>query len=139
MEIIDGIEVVTEIVDNPEEQKATNSNPIFVDRDKYVGGSEFAAVLGESKYKTRDDIMERKLSGVYGDYIRACSFGILLEDAHRKVVEWVSGVDPIVVPKGRLAPDCPYIRYNADGLGTKDGKKVLYEFKTPYIRQVKPS
>lgn len=38
-------EIITEIVDEP-----LPNNPIFVDRDKYVGGSEFAAVLGASKY-----------------------------------------------------------------------------------------
>lgn len=115
------------------------NNPIFKDRDKYVGGSEFAAVLGQSKYWTWEDIMLKKLDGNYGEYIRACSFGIFLEDAHRELVKWVSGIDSITVPKGWIAPNCPYIRYNADGLGIKDGKQVLYEFKTPYTWHVRPA
>jgi predicted phage-related endonuclease len=91
-------------------------NPVHIDRHKYVGGSEIAAVLGCGEYRSKMDIMDSKIKGVYGDYIRACSFGIFFEDLHRTLVSHCVGCE-IVVPPPKVYDKCEYIRYSADGIG----------------------
>lgn len=39
---------------------ATNPN-VLIDRDKYIGGSEIAAILGISKFKTRWELLQEKV------------------------------------------------------------------------------
>jgi len=49
-----------------------------------IGGSEIAAIIGKSKYKTREDVVNEKIAILFGEHIftggPACNWGILFED-----------------------------------------------------------
>lgn len=95
------------------------------DRDKYIGGSDIAAILGISKFKTRWQLLKEKAGIEYSDFTGNAytEYGNVMEDKIRQcvsIIENTEFVEDKVIDRD--------MRYHADGV-SHDTQTVL-EIKT---------
>lgn len=95
------------------------------DRDKYIGGSDIAAILGISKFKTRWQLLKEKAGIEYSDFTgnAYAEYGNVMEDKIRQCVSIVENTE--FVEDKVIEGD---MRYHADGV-SHDTQTVL-EIKT---------
>lgn len=95
------------------------------DRDKYIGGSDIAAILGISKFKTRWQLLKEKAGIEYSDFTGNAytEYGNVMEDKIRQCVSIVENTE--FVEDKVIEGD---MRYHADGV-SHDTQTVL-EIKT---------
>lgn len=95
------------------------------DRDKYIGGSDVAAILNISKFKTRWELLKEKAGidksdfegNVYTEY------GNVMEPKIREYINKCSGMNFV---EGKIIDG--YLRYHADGVDVK--RRTVLEIKT---------
>ncbi len=95
------------------------------DRDKYIGGSDIAAILGISKFKTRWQLLKEKAGIEYSDFTGNAytEYGNVMEDKIRQCVSIIENTE--FVEDKVIEGD---MRYHADGV-SHDTQTVL-EIKT---------
>jgi len=98
-------------------------------RSNYIGGSDVAAILGLSKYRTPYEVWESKINGSRQDDNPAMMWGRLLEPVVIKHFENSNGVE--VYDNNRLySSDVEFLKCHPDGLYMKNGVLHLLEVKT---------
>lgn len=95
------------------------------DRDKYIGGSDIAAILNISKFKTRWQLLKEKAGVEESDFTGNVytEYGNELEP---KIREYVNAELDHNFVEGKVIED--YLRYHADGVDFND--KCVLEIKT---------
>lgn len=95
------------------------------DRDKYIGGSDIAAILNISKFKTRWQLLKEKAGIEESDFTGNVytEYGNELEP---KIREYVNAELDHNFVEGKVIED--YLRYHADGVDFND--KCVLEIKT---------
>lgn len=95
------------------------------DRDKYIGGSDIAAILNISKFKTRWQLLKEKAGVEESDFTGNVytEYGNELEP---KIREYVNAELDYHFVEGKVIED--YLRYHADGVDFND--KSVLEIKT---------
>ena len=98
-------------------------------RRKGLGGSDIAAVLGISPYKSAYEVYEEKVNGYCKDLSNneKVQSGIFLEDGIAKWYENVKGVGTFKPTTIRTHKDLPFLLANPDRLVA--GKKIGVEIK----------
>ncbi len=100
-----------------------------MNRNSYIGGSDVAAILGLSKYRTPYDVWESKVNGSRQDDNPAMLWGILLEPVVIKHFEQSNNVN--VYDNNKLyTSDVEFLKCHPDGLFMKNGILHLLEVKT---------
>lgn len=100
-------------------------------RRNYIGGSEIAAVMGQSRWKTPLQVWAEKTGEVPPEDIsdkEHVQLGTELEDFVAKKFERVTGMKVRKAPKRYIHPDYPFMRCQVDRLIT--GTDYLLEVKT---------
>jgi len=97
------------------------------ERTQRIGGTDIAAILGVSEYKSRDKLKGEK-SGRLSDDFKGNNFtesGLMYEDAVRKWYEKTSGehvMDPVAEAENDLLPGHTFVHPEHDFLvGSPDG------------------
>lgn len=95
------------------------------DRDKYIGGSDIAAILGISKFKTRWQLLKEKAGIEYSDFTGNAytEYGNVMEDKIRQCVSIIENME--FVEDKVIEGD---MRYHADGVSHY--KQTVLEIKT---------
>lgn len=95
------------------------------DRDKYIGGSDIAAILGISKFKTRWQLLKEKAGIEYSDFTGNAytEYGNVMEDKIRQCVSIIENTE--FVEDKVIEGD---MRYHADGVSHY--KQTVLEIKT---------
>lgn len=98
-------------------------------RRKGIGGSDIAAVLGISPYKSAYEVYEEKVNGYSKDFSdnEKVQSGVFLEDGIAKWYENVKGVGTFKPQNMRVHKDLPFLLANPDRLVA--GKKIGVEIK----------
>lgn len=95
------------------------------DRDKYIGGSDIAAILNISKFKTRWQLLKEK-AGVEESYFTGNVYTEYGNELEPKIREYVNAELDHHFVEGKVIED--YLRYHADGVDFND--KCVLEIKT---------
>lgn len=95
------------------------------DRDKYIGGSDIAAILGISKFKTRWQLLKEKAGIEYSDFTGNAytEYGNVMEDKIRQCVSIIENTE--FVEDKVIDGD---MRYHADGVSHET--QTVLEIKT---------
>lgn len=100
---------------------------VTIDRDKYIGGSDIAAIMGLSPFRTRYDLLREKALGETSEFEGNAytEYGHDMEPKIRDYInhEWGKAFED---DQQRIDGD---LRYNADGYD-KDGEGCVLEVKT---------
>ena len=95
------------------------------DRDKYIGGSDIAAILNISKFKTRWQLLKEK-AGVEEPSFTGNVYTEYGNELEPKIREYVNAELDHHFVEGKVIED--YLRYHADGVDFND--KCVLEIKT---------
>ena len=95
------------------------------DRDKYIGGSDIAAILNISKFKTRWQLLKEK-AGVEESSFAGNVYTEYGNELEPKIREYVNAELDHHFVEGKVIDD--YLRYHADGVDFND--KCVLEIKT---------
>ena len=95
------------------------------DRDKYIGGSDIAAILNISKFKTRWQLLKEK-AGVEESSFAGNVYTEYGNELEPKIREYVNAELDHHFVEGKVIED--YLRYHADGVDFND--KCVLEIKT---------
>lgn len=95
------------------------------DRDKYIGGSDIAAILNISKFKTRWQLLKEK-AGVEESSFTGNVYTEYGNELEPKIREYVNAELDHHFIEGKVIED--YLRYHADGVDFND--KCVLEIKT---------
>lgn len=95
------------------------------DRDKYIGGSDIAAILNISKFKTRWQLLKEK-AGVEESSFTGNAYTEYGNELEPKIREYVNEELDHHFIEGKVIDD--YLRYHADGVDFND--KCVLEIKT---------
>lgn len=95
------------------------------DRDKYIGGSDIAAILNISKFKTRWQLLKEK-AGVEESSFTGNVYTEYGNELEPKIREYVNAELDHHFIEGKVIDD--YLRYHADGVDFND--KCVLEIKT---------
>ena len=95
------------------------------DRDKYIGGSDIAAILNISKFKTRWQLLKEK-AGVEESSFTGNVYTEYGNELEPKIREYVNEELDHHFIEGKVIED--YLRYHADGVDFND--KCVLEIKT---------
>nr|DAG81049.1 MAG TPA: Exonuclease [Caudoviricetes sp.] len=95
------------------------------DRDKYIGGSDIAAILNISKFKTRWQLLKEK-AGVEESSFTGNVYTEYGNELEPKIREYVNAELDHHFVEGKVIED--YLRYHADGVDFND--KCVLEIKT---------
>lgn len=95
------------------------------DRDKYIGGSDIAAILNISKFKTRWQLLKEK-AGVEEPAFTGNVYTEYGNELEPKIREYVNAELDHHFVEGKVIED--YLRYHADGVDFND--KCVLEIKT---------
>ena len=95
------------------------------DRDKYIGGSDIAAILNISKFKTRWQLLKEK-AGVEEPSFTGNVYTEYGNELEPKIREYVNEELDYHFVEGKVIED--YLRYHADGVDFND--KCVLEIKT---------
>lgn len=95
------------------------------DRDKYIGGSDIAAILNISKFKTRWQLLKEK-AGVEEPSFNGNVYTEYGNELEPKIREYVNAELDHHFVEGKVIED--YLRYHADGVDFND--KCVLEIKT---------
>ncbi len=95
------------------------------DRDKYIGGSDIAAILNISKFKTRWQLLKEK-AGVEESSFSGNVYTEYGNELEPKIREYVNAELGYHFVEGKVIED--YLRYHADGVDFND--KCVLEIKT---------
>lgn len=109
----------------------TISKDVKTDRHLYIGGSDIASVMGESRYKTPFKLWCEKTGKIPTpnlDNVEAVHFGTILEDVVAKEFTRRTGKAVRQAPKGYVHPEYDYMVAHIDRIIT--GTDELLECKT---------
>lgn len=109
-----------------------------IDRSKFIGGSDIAAVMGLSRWKTPLQLWAEKTGQVEEkdlSNIEAVQLGIELEDFVAKKFQKKTGLDVRRAPKYYIHPKYNFLSCQVDRLVT--GTDELLECKTAHYRKAK--
>lgn len=95
------------------------------DRDKYIGGSDIAAILNISKFKTRWQLLKEK-AGIEEPSFTGNVYTEYGNELEPKIREYVNAELDHHFVEGKVIED--YLRYHADGVDFND--KCVLEIKT---------
>ena len=95
------------------------------DRDKYIGGSDIAAILNISKFKTRWQLLKEK-AGIEEPSFTGNAYTEYGNELEPKIREYVNAELDHHFVEGKVIED--YLRYHADGVDFND--KCVLEIKT---------
>lgn len=103
---------------------------VKIDRQYYIGGSDIAAVMGKSRYKTPYRLWCEKTGRIENTVtnLEAVELGTELEEFVAQTFSKRTGKAVRKAPKAYQHPDCPYIVAHVDRLIT--GTDELLECKT---------
>lgn len=109
----------------------TISKDVKTDRHLYIGGSDIASVMGESRYKTPFKLWCEKTGRIPApnlDNVESVHFGTILEDVVAKEFTRRTGKAVRQAPKGYVHPEYDYMVAHIDRIIT--GTDELLECKT---------
>lgn len=134
------------------------TDPDKIDRAAYIGGSDAAAILGRSLYRTPMDVWRVKVGASYSDFnkdnlhIRRGNYTEPMIEQHCQTIDpslnarhqfeqycpdllptfddFAAGKRPRPAQLNMMHPDLPYVGGHPDGVGDID----LWEFKSPAPR-----
>ena len=95
------------------------------DRNKYIGGSDIAAILNISKFKTRWQLLKEK-AGIEEPSFTGNAYTEYGNELEPKIREYVNAELDHHFVEGKVIED--YLRYHADGVDFND--KCVLEIKT---------
>ena len=107
---------------------------VTIDRDKYIGGSDIACIMGISPFKTRYQLLLEKACLATNDFNgnEYTEYGNVMEDKIRTYVNEKLGTN--FIPERKIEGS---IRYHADGVDFDKEMVIIYCYTTIYVREQK--